>query len=94
MTWHECSQHVLGVEGSVYKKYNDYDRAVRDFTASCQALTAPPQLLQNDTYPALPDLDPDILHLPLCCYNLILVLHTMMFMVRLVLGKTWPLSLF
>jgi hypothetical protein len=65
MTWHECSQYVLGVEGSVYKKYNDYDNAVRDFTASCQALTSPPQLLQSDTYPTLPDLHADIASPPL-----------------------------
>lgn len=28
-SWHECSQQVLGVRGSVYKRYNTYGDAVR-----------------------------------------------------------------
>ena len=65
MTWHECSEQVLVVKNSVYKKNNDYDHAVSDFTASCQALTVPPLLLEIDTYPAHPDLDDEIASPPL-----------------------------
>ncbi|XP_066347812.1 uncharacterized protein [Miscanthus floridulus] len=65
MTWHECTEQVFGVKNSVYKKYNDYDHAVSDFTTSCQALTAPPLLLEIDTYPAHPDLDGEIASPPL-----------------------------
>lgn len=36
-SWHECSAYVLGVEGSVYKKYSDFASALRDFDAYCQA---------------------------------------------------------
>ena len=42
MTWHECSQHVLGYKNAIYKKYSNYDHAVRDFNASLVPLTAPP----------------------------------------------------
>jgi hypothetical protein len=42
MTWHECSQHVLSYKNTIYKKYSNYDHAVRDFTASLVPPTAPP----------------------------------------------------
>jgi hypothetical protein len=80
MTWHECSEHVIGVEGSVYKKYNDFDRAVSDFTASWQATTcanvsgldgeieSAPLLLPADTCAAHHDLDGKID----CCKNVVI----------------------
>ena len=42
MTWHECSQHVLGYKNAIYKKYSNYEHAVRDSNASLVAPTAPP----------------------------------------------------
>jgi hypothetical protein len=47
MTWHECSQPVLGYKNAIYKKYSNYDHAVRDFTASLVPPTAPPIDLQD-----------------------------------------------
>ena len=31
LSWQECSKHVLGVRNAIYKKYSNYDQAVRDF---------------------------------------------------------------
>lgn len=33
-SWHECSWYVLGVRGAVYKKYHNYDQALRDYQAA------------------------------------------------------------
>jgi hypothetical protein len=57
MTWHECSEQVLGFKNAIYKKYSNYDHAVSDFNASCRAVIAPPKLLQPNTCASHPDLD-------------------------------------
>jgi hypothetical protein len=30
-SWHECSKHVLRVRNAIYKKYSNYEQAIRDF---------------------------------------------------------------
>ena len=49
--WHECSKHVLGVRNAIYKKYRNYDHAVRDFQTAMRdvhpSLGAAPPLLYD-----------------------------------------------
>jgi hypothetical protein len=43
-SWHEASEHVLGVRNAIHKKYNNYDHALRDFNAYIGASTSSPEL--------------------------------------------------
>ena len=45
MSWHECSEQVLGFKNVIHKKYNNYDHALRDFNAYVGASTPSPKLV-------------------------------------------------
>lgn len=60
MTWQECSDQVLGFKHAKYKKYSNYDHAVRDFHAYFAGKTAC-ELLPS---PADGSHDPDLLPPP------------------------------
>ena len=34
LTWHECSEQVLGFKNVIYKKCSNYEQAISDFNAS------------------------------------------------------------
>ena len=48
MSWHECSEQVLGLKNAIHKKYNNYDHALRDFNAYVRAATPSPKLVPAD----------------------------------------------
>ena len=49
LTWHECSEQVLGFKNVIYMKCSNYEQAVTDFNASTGALTTSPELFQTET---------------------------------------------
>ena len=54
MSWHEASEHVLGVRNAIHKKYNNYDHALRDFNAYVGAATPSPKLVLVDCGETIP----------------------------------------
>ena len=48
MSWHECSEQVLGFKNAIHKKYNNYDHALRDFNAYVGVATPSPKLVAAD----------------------------------------------
>ena len=48
LSWHECSEQVLGFKNAIHKKYNNYDHALRDFNAFVEAATPSPKLVAAD----------------------------------------------
>jgi len=54
MSWHECSEQVLGVKIAIHKKYNNYEHALRDFNASVGAATPSPKLIPADCCESIP----------------------------------------
>jgi hypothetical protein len=48
MSWHECSEHVLGFKKAIHKKYSNYDHALREFNAYVGAATPSPKLVPAD----------------------------------------------
>jgi len=41
LTWHECSKQVLRVRNAIYKKYSNYEHAIRDFQAAMRDVNPP-----------------------------------------------------
>ena len=53
MSWHECSEQVLGLKNAIHKKYN-YDYALGDFNAYVGATTPSPELVPADCGESIP----------------------------------------
>jgi viroplasmin and RNaseH domain-containing protein len=51
LTWHEYNKQVLRIRNAIYKKYSNYEQAVRDFQAAMRDVNPPlraaPPLLYN-----------------------------------------------
>ena len=54
MSWHECSEQVLGLKNAIHKKYNNYDHALRDFNAYVGATTTSSKLVPADCGETIP----------------------------------------
>ena len=54
VSWHECSEQVLGFKNAIYKKYNNYEHALRDFNAYVRAATPSPKLVPADYGESIP----------------------------------------
>jgi viroplasmin and RNaseH domain-containing protein len=54
MSWYECSEQVLGLKNAIYKKYNNYEHALRDFNAYVGAATLSPKLFLVDCCESIP----------------------------------------
>jgi viroplasmin and RNaseH domain-containing protein len=53
-SWHEASEHVLGVRFAKHKKYNNYDHTLRDFNAYVGASTSSPELVPAASGESIP----------------------------------------
>jgi viroplasmin and RNaseH domain-containing protein len=53
-SWHEASEHVLGVRNAIHKKYNNYDHALRDFKAYVGVATSSPKPAPTDCCESIP----------------------------------------
>ena len=65
-SWHECSKHLLGVRNAIYKKYSNYDQAIRAYLAAMRGVhpshgAAPPlpydSIPHDDFAPIIPPSD-------------------------------------
>ena len=54
MSWHECSEQVLGLKNAIHKKYNNYDHTLRDFNGYVGAVTTSPNLVPTDCGESVP----------------------------------------
>ena len=54
MSWHECSEKVLGFKSVIHKKYNNYDHVLRDFNAYVGPATPFPKLVPADCGESIP----------------------------------------
>ena len=54
MSWYEASEHVLGFKNALHKKYNNYDHALRDFSAYVEAATTSSKLVPADCGETIP----------------------------------------
>ena len=54
MSWHECSEQVVGVKNAIHKKYNNYEHALRDFNAYVGPATPSPKLFPADCCESIP----------------------------------------
>lgn len=62
-SWHDCSRNVLGVQGAMYKRYNNFHHALREFQAFMADVNPivaapPPQAVQPMPHEALPQIMP------------------------------------
>ena len=57
VSWHECSEQVFGFKNAIYKKYNNYEHALRDFNAYVRAATPSPKFFPVDCCESIPPLD-------------------------------------
>jgi len=58
LTWHDCSKLVLGVRNAIYKKYSNYEQAVRDYQAAMRDVNPSHGAVAPHPYDLVPNVAP------------------------------------
>ena len=97
LTWHDCIKLVLGVKNAIYKKYSNYEQAVRDYQAAMRDVNPSHGAAAPLPYDLVPNVAPlqtiapsDGDGKPDCSKNVLIIsLAILLFRVWMKVGNTW-----